>query len=165
MHAGVKRTWRFHEETWNKKQKRSTYEATPCRLLFKHKFIKVIEATYHTFFGARTTSVFTEKHHTEPTQAPTVRHFETYYSSCKSFSSNYKSVQIFSTRGPKFPNLESQTWLKHLIYLPVPCQVFFISATCWAHPSCNGLIKRELVSNQTGPRLIAKLDLNEIRYN
>lgn len=103
---------------------------TPCRLLFKHKFIKVIGATYHTFFRARTSSVFAENHHTGPTQAPTVRRFEMYYSSCKSFSSNYKSVQIFRTRGPKFPNLESQTSLRHLIYLPVPCHVFFISATC-----------------------------------
>lgn len=121
----------FHEETWNKKQKGLLIKQLlgsrrPCRLLFKHKFIKVIEATYHTFFRAWTSSVFTENHQTDPTQAPTVRHFEMYYSSCKGFSSNYKSVQIFrGTRGPKFPNLESQTSLKHLIYLPVPSSSLF----------------------------------------
>lgn len=74
----------------------------PCCLLFKHKFIKVIEAKVHT-----THSLDTELHQSllkiTKRSRPKVWYFEMYYSSCKSFSWNYKTAQIFrATRGLNF---------------------------------------------------------------
>lgn len=97
----------------------------PCCLLFKHKFIKVIEAKVHT-----THSLSPELHQSllkiTKRSRPKRCHFEMYYSSCKSFSWNCKTAQIFrATRGLNSPISKSQTSLPHLIYLPAPSSSLF----------------------------------------
>lgn len=60
------------------------------------------------------------------TRPPAAISFEMYYSSCESFSWNYKLCITSERRGPKFPNPASQTSLKRSIYLPAFSQVSLV---------------------------------------
>ncbi len=73
------------------------------------------------FFTPTTCPV--EIHKTLQAEAPTASGSEMYYFSCESFSWNYKLCITLEQLWPKFPNPESQTSLKHLIYLPMFGQV------------------------------------------
>lgn len=126
-----KRTCKLQTEgpkIWNKirtfQHNSAKHHTTAC-LLFKHKFIKVIEAKVHT-----THSLSPELHQSllkiTKRSRPKHCHFEMYYSSCKSFSWNCKTAQIFrATRGLNSPISKSQTSLPHLIYLPAPSSSLF----------------------------------------
>lgn len=83
------------------------------------------DSKFHSFLPFNTCPV--KIHKTQESETPTAISFEMYYFSCESFSWNYKLCITSEQLGPKFPNHESQTSLKHLIYLSVFSQVFFSS--------------------------------------
>lgn len=64
-------------------------------------------------------------YNSQSTDSATASSYEMYYFSCESFCWNYKLCITSERPGPKFPNPESQTSLRHLIYLTALGQVFF----------------------------------------
>lgn len=87
------------------------------------------DSKFHSFLPFNTCPL--KIHKTQESETPTAISFEMYYFSCESFSWNYKLCITSEQLGPKFPNHESQTSLKHLIYLSVFSQAFFFfPATC-----------------------------------
>lgn len=116
------------------------------------------DSKFHSFLPFNTCPV--KIHKTQESETPTAISFEMYYFSCESFSWNYKLCITSEQLGPKFPNHESQTSLKHLIYLSVFSQVFFFFSQPHAKHTLRVMV---LLRGRWFPSKLALVSNSEIR--
>lgn len=91
-------------------------------IIYKNLLIQYMHVIMSLSFTPATSFCPVEIHTTQRSRAATASSFEMYYCSCESFSWNCKLCITSQRLRPKFPNPESQTSLKYLIYLPAFAQ-------------------------------------------